>query len=121
MATAIIVDTMIAGAWLGLRDSQRKARWQPLLEQAVWVLPSTVIAEMTTSRSLLGTMNEFAYLADNDRWQYHNVDLLDLELSLWLPRVPCSPLLKAMAPPTRRSELSSRCRRCCPPPYEPHH
>ena len=34
MATAIVVDTMIASAWLGLRDSERKTRWQPLLEQA---------------------------------------------------------------------------------------
>lgn len=39
MAKAIVVDTMIASAWLGLRDSQRKARWRPLLEQAAWVLP----------------------------------------------------------------------------------
>ena len=46
MATAIVVDTMIASAWLGLRESERKARWQPLLEQAVWVLPFTVVAEM---------------------------------------------------------------------------
>ncbi len=46
MASAIVVDTMIASAWLGLRDSPRKARWQPLLEQAAWVLPFTVVAEM---------------------------------------------------------------------------
>ena len=46
MATAIVVDTMIASAWLGLRESERKARWQPLLEHAVWVLPFTVVAEM---------------------------------------------------------------------------
>ena len=46
MATAIVVDTMIASAWLGLRASERKARWQPLLERAVWVFPFTVVAEM---------------------------------------------------------------------------
>ena len=46
MAAAIVVDTMIASAWLGLRESERTARWQPLLEQAVWVLPFTVVAEM---------------------------------------------------------------------------
>lgn len=46
MATAIVVDTMIASAWLGLRASERKARWQPLLERAAWVLPFTVVAEM---------------------------------------------------------------------------
>lgn len=32
MATAIVVDTMIASPWLGLRESERKTRWQPLLE-----------------------------------------------------------------------------------------
>lgn len=46
MASAVVVDTMIASAWLGLRDSPRKARWQPLLEQMAWVLPFTVVAEM---------------------------------------------------------------------------
>ncbi len=46
MASAVVVDTMIASAWLGLRDSPRKARWQPLLEQTAWVLPFTVVAEM---------------------------------------------------------------------------
>lgn len=46
MASAVVVDTMIASAWLGLRDSPRKARWQPLLEQSAWVLPFTVVAEM---------------------------------------------------------------------------
>ena len=46
MASAVVVDTMIASAWLGLRDSPRKARWQPLLEQAAWILPFTVVAEM---------------------------------------------------------------------------
>ncbi len=46
MATAVVVDTMIASAWLGLRPSERKARWQPLLERAAWVLPFTVVAEM---------------------------------------------------------------------------
>lgn len=46
MATAVVVDTMFASAWLGLRPSERKARWQPLLERAAWVLPFTVVAEM---------------------------------------------------------------------------
>lgn len=46
MASAVVVDTMIASAWLGLRDSPPKARWQPLLEQSAWVLPFTVVAEM---------------------------------------------------------------------------
>ena len=46
MATAVVVDTMIASAWLGTRDSARKTRWQPLLSRSPWVLPFTVVAEM---------------------------------------------------------------------------
>ena len=46
MASAVVVDTMIASAWLGLRASERKARWQALLEQSAWILPFTVVAEM---------------------------------------------------------------------------
>ena len=54
MAAAVVVDTMIASAWLGLRDSQRKARWRPLLEQAAWVLPFTVVAEMRFGAEVAG-------------------------------------------------------------------
>jgi hypothetical protein len=32
MPPAVVVDTMIASAWLGRRDSPRKTRWQPSLE-----------------------------------------------------------------------------------------
>jgi predicted nucleic acid-binding protein len=46
VTSAVVVDTMIASAWLGVRESQRKARWQPLLERVPWVLPFTVVAEM---------------------------------------------------------------------------
>lgn len=46
MATAVVVDTMIASDWLGLRASERKERWQALLERSAWVLPFTVVAEM---------------------------------------------------------------------------
>jgi predicted nucleic acid-binding protein len=46
VVTAVVVDTMIASAWLGLRASERKARWQALLERSSWVLPFTVVAEM---------------------------------------------------------------------------
>ena len=54
MAAAIVVDTMIASAWLGLRESERKTRWQPLLEQAAWVLPFTVVAEMRFGAEVAG-------------------------------------------------------------------
>lgn len=44
----------------------------------------------TAGRSILGTMNDFAYLADTCR---HQGDALDLvELSLWLAQTPCGPL-----------------------------
>ena len=46
MATAVVVDTMIASAWLGKRRSERKARWMAVLEPAIWVLPFVVVAEM---------------------------------------------------------------------------
>jgi len=48
---------------------------------AEWVLAKTA------NRSVLGTMNEFAYLAENFRRLNEAVDLL--ELSLWLAQVPC--------------------------------
>lgn len=54
MAAAVVVDTMVASAWLGLRHSQRQARWAPLLEAAVWVLPFTVVAEMRFGAEVAG-------------------------------------------------------------------
>jgi len=54
MASAIVVDTMIASAWLGVRDSPRKARWAPLLERSPWVLPFTVVAECASEPRLPG-------------------------------------------------------------------
>lgn len=45
---------MIASAWLGRRDSDRKSRWQPILEQAAWILPFTVVAEMRFGAELAG-------------------------------------------------------------------
>jgi len=54
MASVVVVDTMIASAWLGVRHSQRKARWAPTLEPAVWVLPFTVVAEMRFGAEVAG-------------------------------------------------------------------
>lgn len=45
-AGTVVVDTMIASAWLGRAHSQGQARWLPLLERAAWVLPFTVVAEL---------------------------------------------------------------------------
>ena len=46
MSAEIVVDTMIASAWLGVRSTARRTRWEPLLVKSIWVLPSTVVAEM---------------------------------------------------------------------------
>ena len=46
MVSAVVVDTMIASAWLGQRNSQRHSRWAPVLQPVAWVLPFTVVAEM---------------------------------------------------------------------------
>lgn len=54
MPPAVLVDTMIASAWLGRRDSPRKTRWQLSLEQAAWVLPFTVVAEMRFGAEVAG-------------------------------------------------------------------
>ena len=48
------MDTMIASAWLGVRRSQRQIRWAPVLEQAVWVLPFVVVAEMRFGAEVAG-------------------------------------------------------------------
>lgn len=54
MDTTVVIDTMIASAWLGRKHSQRKARWAPMLEQAVWVLPFTDVAEMRFGAEVAG-------------------------------------------------------------------
>ena len=54
MASAVGVDTMIASAWLGQRQSQRQSRWAPLLTPAIWVLPFTVVAEMRFGAEVAG-------------------------------------------------------------------
>lgn len=54
MLSAVVVDTMIASAWLGVRGSERKTRWQPLLSRSPWVLPFTVVAEMRFGAEIAG-------------------------------------------------------------------
>lgn len=51
---AVVVDTMIASAWLGVRASQRRGRWASVLERSVWVLPFTVVAEMRFGAEVAG-------------------------------------------------------------------
>ena len=54
MAEPVVVDTMIARAWLGVRRSQRQIRWAPVLEAAIWVLPFVVVAEMRFGAEVAG-------------------------------------------------------------------
>lgn len=54
MSQAIVVDTMIASAWLGVRESPRKTRWEAVLSTAPWVLPFTVVAEMRFGAEVAG-------------------------------------------------------------------
>jgi len=54
MTSPVVVDTMIASAWLGTRDSARKTRWQSLLARSPWVLPFTVVAEMRFGAEVAG-------------------------------------------------------------------
>jgi hypothetical protein len=42
--TAVVVDTMVASAWLDQRPSARKERWQPVLAPAGWILPDRWVA-----------------------------------------------------------------------------
>lgn len=54
MSAEVVVDTMIASAWLGVRDSARRTRWEPLLAQSIWVLPFCVVAEMRFGAEVAG-------------------------------------------------------------------
>ncbi len=48
----IVVDTMIASAWLGRTVSARRSRWAETLEQSAWILPFAVVAEMRFGASV---------------------------------------------------------------------
>ncbi len=45
---------MIASAWLGVRGTARRTRWEPLLVKSIWVLPFTVVAEMRFGAEVAG-------------------------------------------------------------------
>jgi hypothetical protein len=53
----------------------------------------------TASRSIIGSMNEFAFLADIHRQELSDLDLLDL--SMELSTVPCGPLYRSHVSPDR--------------------
>ena len=54
MSAEVVVDTMIASTWLGVRSTTRRARWEPLLVKSIWVLPFTVMAEMRFGAEVAG-------------------------------------------------------------------
>ena len=54
MPTTVVVDTMIASAWLDARPSRRKSRWAPLHQPATWVLPFAAVAEMRFGAEVAG-------------------------------------------------------------------
>jgi uncharacterized protein DUF6933 len=62
-----------------------------------------VVLAKTASRSILGTMNEFSYLADNYRWRHDEIELLDV--SLWLARVPSQLRSGGFTPEDKSREL----------------
>jgi hypothetical protein len=53
----------------------------------------------TASRSVLGVMNEFKYMADGYLHRADDVELM--ELALWLAQTPCGPLYKSHLSPDR--------------------
>jgi predicted nucleic acid-binding protein len=46
MPEAVVIDTMVASAWLGKKQTQRYERWAPALTGSSWILPFTVVAEL---------------------------------------------------------------------------
>jgi len=54
MSAEVVVDTMIASAWLGVRATARRTRWEPLLVKSIWVLPFTVVAEKRFGAEVAG-------------------------------------------------------------------
>lgn len=53
----------------------------------------------TASRSVIGSMNEFSFLADAHRQEQTELDLVDL--SMQLSTVPCGPLYRSHVSPDR--------------------
>lgn len=76
---------------------------RPFIDAELSQLGQVQLAK-TNNRSLLGSMNEFAYLADVDRYSIAVVDLLGL--SLRLGETPCGPLYRRHVTP--HDELLAR-------------
>ena len=54
MEGAVVVDTMIASAWLGAKQTRRYSRWTNVLRDVRWVLPFVVVAEMRFGAEVTG-------------------------------------------------------------------
>lgn len=61
----------------------------------------TATVTTTTNRSRVGSLNEFAHLAQAHRQHHPDQHPDTLDLSLWLARVPCSPLYQRHISPDR--------------------
>lgn len=46
MVAAVVLDTMVASAWLDRAPSPVRIRWAPSIQDAPWLLPITVVAEI---------------------------------------------------------------------------
>jgi hypothetical protein len=62
-----------------------------------------LVVAKTASRSVLGTMNDFMFMAEHAIAQGHSRNALDL--AVWLSRTPCSPLFKSTGSPDNETRL----------------
>jgi len=95
-----LLDRLVAGLDELL---EHHAVSRPFIDAELSQLGEVRLAK-TSNRSVLGSMNEFAYLADVDRHAAAVIDLL--ELSLRLAATPCSPLYRRHVTP--HDELLAR-------------
>ncbi|MFZ6005375.1 MAG: DUF6933 domain-containing protein [Actinomycetota bacterium] len=92
-------STVVERFVLGLPEVLRDYGLDPRFAEAEVAAMADHRLDKTASRSLLGVMNEFKHLADD---QLRHVDDIELiELALWLAQVPCGPLFKSHVSPDR--------------------
>jgi hypothetical protein len=64
---------------------------------------NTAVIAKTASRSVLGMITEFTFMAEHAIARGHSADHLDL--ALWLANTPCSPLYKSTSFPNDEARL----------------
>lgn len=84
---------------LGLPEVLRDCGLDPRLAEAEVTAMADHRLDKTASRSVLGVMNEFKHMADDQLRHVDDVELM--ELALWLAQVPCGPLVKRHVSPDR--------------------